>query len=339
MKLAAVASTLGVALLASGCGGSLGASNSGGGNGGGSGPVRIAMVPKFTALPYFQAVEKGAKEAGAELGAQVTYQGPVNIDVAEQSNIIQQFAGQKYDAITVSATDASAVSPALAAAQKAGIKTSTWDADADPASRGVFLNQATFDGIGQALVDITVEQAGPRGKVLIVTSELTQPNQNKWIESIKKYMASKYPEMQVDAVLPTEEDPGKTRQVTMDYLRGHPGTVGVISVAGGSTPGVAEALKQLNLVGKVSGTGISVPSIIRSYLQEGSLKKVVLWNPVDLGYAAIHLAYAQVKGTLDESSGTFDAGRLGKLKFVGPGEILLGDPLIFTKDNVNQFDF
>lgn len=55
-------------------------------------------------------------------------------------------------------------------------------------------------------------------------------------------------------------------------------------------------------------------------------------------YGAIYPAKGEIEGTLKPESGSADAGRLGKLKFISKDTVLLGDPFI-TKDNVDQFDF
>lgn len=102
---------------------------------------------------------------------------------------------------------------------------------------------------------------------------------------------------------------------------------------------MAEAVKQLDLVGKVAVTGLGVPSLIRPYLKDGSLKEAALWDPVAIGYGAIYITKALLDGTLDPKFGFVEAGRLGKLKFISEDTVLLGDPMIFTKDNVDEFTF
>jgi rhamnose transport system substrate-binding protein len=34
-----------------------------------------------------------------------------------------------------------------------------------------------------------------------------------------------------------------------------------------------------------------------------------------------------------------EAGKLGKLKVVNGSEVLLGDPFVYSKENIDQFDF
>ena len=69
------------------------------------------------------------------------------------------------------------------------------------------------------------------------------------------------------------------------------------------------------------------------------MKSVVLWNPIDLGYAAVYVMRAIVDGTLKPGDTSVEAGRLGTLQVVNGSEILLGPPFVYTKDNINDFDF
>ena len=65
---------------------------------------------------------------------------------------------------------------------------------------------------------------------------------------------------------------------------------------------------------------------------------MVLWNTVDLGYLTVFAAEALATGKLEADSASFTAGRLGDLTIEGDN-ILLGDILLFTKENINEYDF
>ena len=66
---------------------------------------------------------------------------------------------------------------------------------------------------------------------------------------------------------------------------------------------------------------------------------MVLWNPVDLGYAAAYVLRAVADGKLKPGATEVEAGKLGELQVVNGSEILLGAPFIYTKDNIDDFDF
>jgi hypothetical protein len=78
---------------------------------------------------------------------------------------------------------------------------------------------------------------------------------------------------------------------------------------------------------------------MRPFVKSGCVRSVVLWNPVDLGYAAVYVMRAAVDGTLKPGDTEVEAGKLGTLPVINGSEILLGPPFIFTADNIDDFDF
>jgi hypothetical protein len=77
---------------------------------------------------------------------------------------------------------------------------------------------------------------------------------------------------------------------------------------------------------------------MKKFVHNGTVKTVILWNSVDLGYLTVHVAEALATGKLSEGDKTFTAGRLGELKIEGDN-VLLGDILRFTKENIDEYDF
>jgi ABC-type sugar transport system substrate-binding protein len=114
------------------------------------------------------------------------------------------------------------------------------------------------------------------------------------------------------------------------------GLFGMTSVA---TPASAEAVTQAGLCGEVAVVGLATPNGMRPYVASDCVKSVVLWNPVDLGYAAVQVMRAVVDGKLQPGDQAVEAGRLGELQIVNGSEVLLGPPFIYTKENIDDFDF
>ena len=334
-KIGRVALLFALVLVAASCG--VGQQPSQGGGGGG-GPKKICMMPKLVGIPYFNASEKGAEEAAEELGVELVYDGPTEAKAALQSQMIEQWIQQQCGAISVAANDPDALAPAMKKAGDAGIKTSAWDADVAQDAREVFVNQATFEAIGYELVDVMAEQTDGKGKFLVVTGSLTAPNQVAWLKAMRERMKDKYPEMSIASVEPGEEDLQLGIDITKNYLRANPDTAGVFGITSVALPGAAEAVEQEGREGEVAVTGLSTPNDMKPYLESGAVEKFVLWSPVDLGYLAVHVANAQIEGNMPKS-GSFKAGRLGKVKMVADDEVLLGPPLVFTQENIDQYNF
>jgi len=77
---------------------------------------------------------------------------------------------------------------------------------------------------------------------------------------------------------------------------------------------------------------------MRDYVLGGTVRSVVLWNTMDLGRLTVEAARALATGKLKPGVTSLPAGKLGAKKIQGDN-ILLGDILVFTKDNIKNYNF
>jgi rhamnose transport system substrate-binding protein len=301
--------------------------------------LRIVMVPKLQGIDYFNACQKGAEEAARELRVTLEYRGPVKADAQQQNELINALAATKPGVIAVACNDASTNAVELAAARDRGIHVITWDADADAtkSNRELFVNQATPESIGATLVDEIAEQIGGEGEILISSTTPTSANQNEWIKHINAAL-KKHPKIRIVDTQYCEEKQDLAQQQVTASINSRPGLKGVLAISSTSFPGAAEAVKQLGKGGQIAVVGLSTPTQMKPFVDEGIVKTVVLWNPVDLGYLTVHVAKAVSEGKLSKNDKTFEAGRLGTVNLKGDN-VVLGEPMRFTKENIAQFDF
>src|SRR5215471_221279 len=115
--------------------------------------IQIAMMPKAKGDPYFISCRQGAEQAAKELGVDLLWDGPTDLDPAKQNEVIEAWITRGVDVIAVSVENKAGISTVLRKARSKGIRVVTWDADAEPDARDFFVNQATPEGIGYALTD------------------------------------------------------------------------------------------------------------------------------------------------------------------------------------------
>jgi rhamnose transport system substrate-binding protein len=303
--------------------------------------ITICLLPKIKGLPYFTSCYDGAQQAAKDLGdVDLKYDGPTDGSPEKAAAMIEKWVLKGADVIAVSCNDPDVLGPVMKKAKEKGVHVITWDADAAADTRDFFVNQATPQQIGFGLVDTMAKDFGgtePAGKVAIVTARLTAANQNEWMVYMKERLR-KYPKMQLVATKPSNEDQKLAFEVTQDLMRAYPDLRGVFGISSVSFPGAAEAIKQAGKTGKVLVTGLSTPNDMRAYVKDGTVKSVLLWNTVDLGYLTIEVGEALATGKLKPGAKTFVSKRLGAREIKGDN-VLLGNPLVFTKENIDNYNF
>jgi rhamnose transport system substrate-binding protein len=299
--------------------------------------LTVAMMPKAKGDPYFVSCRQGAEEAAKLLGVDLLWDGPTELDPAKQNEVVEGWITRGVDVIAVSVDNVAGISTVLRKARARGIGVLTWDADAEPGARDFFIDQATPQGIGEAIADQVAEILHDDGSFAIVTASLTAANQNEWIRHIKARIAEKYPRVKLTGVRPSDGDRDRAFAETQTILKVNPEVRAIAAIAAPAVPGAAEAVRQSGRT-DVFVTGLSLPNLCKPYLHAGSIRSIVLWNTRDLGYLTVTAAKALRDGTLKPGDTSLEGGRLGKMEVRGR-EVMLGKPFLFTKENVDRFDF
>lgn len=300
--------------------------------------VTIALLPKSKGNAYFISCKKGAEKAAAELGVDLIFDGPTDPDPARQNEIIENWITLGVDAIAAACENKEGISTALRKAKAKGIKVVTYDADALPDAREFFVNQATPEGIGFALMDEAARLCAKEGEFAIITASLTAANMIEWQKHIEARRSSQYPGMKMVALRPCDDLKDKAQSEVTALLSAHPNLKLIMAICSPAVPGAAEAVKQAGKTGKVKVIGLGLPSENRRYVKEGVTDTVILWKTEDLGYLTVVAAHALAEGSLRSGQKSLQAGALGEFEIQGDN-ILLGKPFAFTKENIDQFDF
>ena len=335
--LAAVTLVASLALTACGSDDEGGSDSSGGGGGG---DTTVTFLPKNLGNPYFDTSSAGGKKAVDEFGGTFDEVGPDTASPDAQVQFINTAAQQGVNALVVSANDPEAICDALDEASSAGTKIVTFDSDTNPECRDLFINQATADGIAKAQVDLIAEQIGDSGEIAILSAAANATNQNAWIDLMEQELEANHPDIELVDTVYGDDDDQTSFDKTAALLQSHPNLKGIISP---TTVGIAAAARYLSTSeykGKVALTGLGTPNQMREYVKDGTVTAFALWNPEDLGYLAAYAAKALVDGDISGEEGdTFEAGDLGEFTVDADATVLLGDPFVFDKSNIDDFDF
>ena len=309
--------------------------------------LTVYFIPKDTQNPYEVIADKGGQRALQELGGKVVISSGTADTAAAQIPSIQAAIQAHANAIVIAGNDPSALCPSLNQAAQAGIKIVAFDSDIACGSSPshLFINQANTEQIGTSEVDLLAKEIGSKGQVAILSAAASATNQNAWIGYMKQQL-KKYPNMKLVTTVYGNDDPATSLTVLQGLLSAYPNLAGIISP---TTVGISTAAQYLDthksLLSHLTLTGLGLPSQMKSYVHDGTVKEFELWNPDNLGYLAGNAAAGLASGSASLQTGSkFDAGKLNSYTVLAPSgttgpSVVLGPPTVFNTANVDKFNF
>lgn len=309
----------------------------------GDGDIKIFMAPKFTGLAYFEVARAGGEQAGEELGIDFEYIGSDRAEATEQIATLTNAIPQSPDALVVSAIDGDAVAPALTQARDSGIKVVTYDADAAVEARDLFVNQLSYELAAETMLDAALLNSPDGGLVAFISASPTAPNHTAHVRIMKELIDNdpEYSSLSyVDTVEFAEDDAAKSQEAALNLMQAHPDLKVIISSSAVSAPAAQQAIINAGRSGEVFATGVALPSSVRDFIKDGHSEAFMMWDPAELGYVATVAAHQLVTGEITAEEGAvIDAGPAGTYEVLADGEVQYNKPLMFTPDNIDDFDF
>jgi len=300
---------------------------------------KVAFVPQIIGIPYFDAMKAGGEEAAAKFGVDFIYQGPVDTNPVDQMQIVQSLIDQGVNAVAVSVLDSSSIASVVEAAKAKHVALFTSDSDAPKSGRALYVAQATDEGLGDAIIDEMVKRVGEDAKIGIVSGEATASNLNAWISFMQARAKAKYPKLKLLEPQFAGGTAQRAAQIATDLMTANPDLKGLIGVASTTCPGVGQAIETAGKIGKVIGTGYCSPNTARAYLKSGSFGYSVLWDPKELGYLTVWAGGQLIDGKEVPATTTPEGMSHPVTYDATTGVLLLGDPAVFTAQNVDNYKF
>ncbi len=303
-----------------------------------SATTTIALLVKNLGNGFFDAADKGAEQAAAELGdVKIIYTGPTQATPEGQIEIINSLIAQGVNAIAVSANDADALVPALKKAMAQNITVISFDSGVSKDGRQMNLYASAPDQIGDQNLKMANELLKEKGNVAILSATSTATNQNAWIDVMKKDVGN-YPNVNLTSVVYGDDKQDKSYTEAQGLITSDPNLKVIIAPTTVGIAAAAQYVEDKGLVGKVLVTGLGLPSEMINHVKSGAAPEFALWNPIDLGYAATTIAYNLATGKEKAvAGGTLSMGKLGKVTLDNDLSGPMAPPFVFDSSNIDQF--
>lgn len=303
----------------------------------------IVVVPKDASNPWFVRMKVGVDEYAAETGMNVYQKGTPEIDATLQAQLVQDLIAQGVDAICVVPVNPESLEPVLKQAMDAGIVVI--------AHEGASLENVHYDieafsntGYGAFIMDNLAEAMGEEGLYTTMVAHVTNASHNEWADAGVAHQKEKYPKMTLlaeEARVESEDNGDVAYNKAKELFKKYPDLKGVMGTSSYDAPGVARAIDELGLVGKVFTSGTGMPADNKALLESGSVKSLTLWDPALAGKAMIALAVKVLNGDTIEGPVDLAVDGYTALTFKeGSDKVLEGQGwIVINKENVDSFGF
>ena len=326
--------------------------------------ISVTFIPKLTGNAFFESANKGAQEFAAKWGFTVDYEGDAAASAAAQVAVINKAVQQCTDAICISSVDAAGIKDALIAAAAAGVTVTTWDSDVDPTVRKIMVSQGTPTQLGEMLVEMGVTSLKERGldptkdaiKYAWHYSNATVTDQNSWQIEGEKYIKAKYPSW-VNVAKDnyySNQDAEQAISVGESVLAANPDIDLIICNDSTALPGQCQAAQNKGLTAKdVTITGFASPNSMKQYCNDGILTRWGLWDCKIQGAIGCYMAWYIASGNSVKVGDKIAIPDISTVEVMPnsvldpaadvsdptSGVVLLPERTVFTKDNMNNYDF
>ena len=256
----------------------------------------IAIVSKGSQHQFWQAVQKGATDEAAKLGATITYEGPASeSEVDKQLTMLQTALDKKPAAICFAALDSKAATPLLEKAKAANIPVVGFDSGVDSAIPVTTVTTDNAKAAGEA-ADQMAKLIGDAGQVAVIVHDQTSKTGQDRRDGFVNQMKAAHAGIEVVAIEYGAGDPVKSADFAKAIMTKYPDLKGFFGANEGSIKGVLNALKETGKEGKIVAIGYDSGQQQIDAIKSGVMAGAITQNPVGIGAKCVDAALDAIAG-------------------------------------------
>jgi len=307
--------------------------------------LKIVYIGKNTGNPYFDSITGGFVDACESLGCEFEFVAPATAEATSQIPFIEAQIQRGVNVIGIAPNSPDALNQVLDDARSKGILVLTVNGDitGNEQYRDATILPVNFDIVGRDQVEMVGSLIGYEGEIAILSATTEAPDQNKWIVGMNETLKAdaKYAKMSLVATVYGDDQPEKSTTEMEALLSNFPNLKGVIAPTTVGIAAAAQVVQSRGIADKVAVTGLGLPSEMRDFVKDGTVKAFQLWSPYNEGWLAVHFALGVIDGSIkNEVGSTFEVPNLGTITINANNSINTQAELTtFNAENIDSFDF
>ncbi|OXM88298.1 substrate-binding domain-containing protein [Paenibacillus rigui] len=205
---------------------------------------RITLISQERDNPFWRSVEQGAREAAAQYGMELGYDGPLRINPAEQSRLLEKAIAARTDAVIVQGIGDPAYRQSIDKAVASGIPVITVDTDEPGSRRLAYVGTDNLDA-GKRMGELVIRAAaGKPEQIGVLLGSEQAENQRQRLSSFQSAI-SRYPELTVVEVRSSQISRLQAVRQTEELLARHPQVGTMVGFSALDGIGIQEAAARL----------------------------------------------------------------------------------------------
>lgn len=281
--------------------------------------IGVLLKAKSGFAGYWDAVEKGALEAGKQLGVDVVVKAPLSeSDIGVQIQLLNALAAQGAQAIVIAPINKEALAVPIASIAVRGVKIVVIDTPITGKAAPVFIGTDQV-AAGRAAGELLAKMTGDTDEVCFLKhSQASGAPQEREQGALAAFRAA-HPNATAHGDIYASAEPGTEVEKSKLLLSKYPGAKAVLAVATPGTLGMLKALDEEKLTGKVKliGFGYNLSPEVAAAIESGALTGWIAQLPKDMGYKGVTSAASLLKGE-------------------SVPEVVHTDFVVITKDNLHD---
>ncbi len=286
---AALASTVAVIVLTSGCSAVTVPGPGGDPRVKASGPITLAVVPKAVGFDFWDSVRKGAQCAASKL-ADVTVQWDgvtAETDVTGQVNLLQNLVTRQVDGLVYAATDAKVLAQVTQDALSQNIPVINIDSGTSPQPAAVPVFATDNVAAARKAADLLADALGPgEHRVAFIPFQPGTMTNDQRTTGFKEGLA-RHPNLTLVAEQSSNSDPNTALSVTENIVTANPDLDGIFVANEAGVIGATNALSQAGKAGKIKLIGWDASPDEVKGVTSGAITALVVQNPFRMGFDSV----------------------------------------------------
>jgi len=266
------------------------------------GPIEIAVIVKTGNSSFWQNVQTGAFDAQKELKAKnpkltVTFLGAQSeSNINEEISIVESAIDRGVKAIVLAPSDTKALVPVVEKAKAAGIPVIIIDSllEGPEDNYVTFLatdNKAAGEACAKALIDgVKAATGSDKGKIAVMSYVAGVGSEIGRVGGFKDYIAANS-KLEIVTTQYSNADMPTALNQTTNVLTANPDLVGIFGANEPTAIGMAKAIDQAKLSGKIVAIGFDGNKVLQDEVKSGTLLAIAVQSSYNMGFLGVKTAY------------------------------------------------